>query len=173
MARLKDHYYGALFYFDYYNIAMFNKRIKTRLPKYIDIFKDVSKYYGIAWTLLASVAYQESYWNPKAKSITGVRGLMMLTLPTAKLLGVKDRLDPRQSIVGGTRHLKQMIKFVPKSVKGENRLKFALAAYNVGMGHIHDAQTLANSRAQTISTNRRCHRNDWRPIRKISRTKFA
>jgi membrane-bound lytic murein transglycosylase F len=67
----------------------------------------------------------------------------MLTRTTAKMLGVKNRLDPKQSIVGGTRHLNQMIKMVPKSVEGENRLKFALAAYNIGMGHIKDAQKLA------------------------------
>ncbi len=68
---------------------------------------------------------------------------MMLTKTTAKFLGVKNRLDPKQSIVGGTRHLKQMIKFVPQEIDGENRLKFALAAYNVGMGHLNDARKLA------------------------------
>jgi membrane-bound lytic murein transglycosylase F len=69
--------------------------------------------------------------------------MMMLTNATAKMLGVTNRVDPEQSIVGGTRHLKQMIKFVPEDVEGENRLKFALAAYNIGMGHIHDARALA------------------------------
>ena len=67
----------------------------------------------------------------------------MLTRHTAKLLGVKNRLDPKESIVGGTRHIKQMIKFIGDDVKGENRLKFALAAYNIGLGHIRDAQALA------------------------------
>jgi len=67
----------------------------------------------------------------------------MLTRNTAKLLKVKNRLDPKQSIVGGTRYIKQMIKSVPKEVVGENRLKFALAAYNIGLSHIRDAQSLA------------------------------
>ncbi len=159
MVKLKDHYYDRLFHFDYYNITMFNKRIKTRLSKYENIFKESAEYYGIPWMLLAAVSYQESYWNPKAKSVTGVRGLMMLTLPTAKLLGVTDRLDPKQSIVGGTRHLKQMIKFVPKSVLGENRLKFALAAYNVGLGHIYDAQTLAIRQG--------LDENEWSDLKKV------
>ena len=66
----------------------------------------------------------------------------MLTRRTAKLLGVKNRLNPDQSIKGGTRHLNQMLKYIPKGVKDENRLKFALAAYNIGMGHIKDAQKL-------------------------------
>lgn len=143
MTQLKDHYYSYVLFFDYYNTKMFYKRMKTRLPKYEKYFKEAATKFGIPWALLASISYQESHWNPKAKSYTGVRGLMMLTRHTAKLLNVKNRLDPKQSIVGGTRHIKQMIKFVPKDVTGENRLKFALAAYNIGLGHIRDAQTLA------------------------------
>jgi membrane-bound lytic murein transglycosylase F len=143
ITQLKDHYYSYVLFFDYYNTKMFYKRIKSRLPKYKKYFKEAAERFGIPWTLLASVSYQESHWNPRAKSFTGVRGLMMLTRTTAKILGVKNRLDPKQSIVGGTRHLNQMMKMVPKSVEGENRLKFALAAYNIGMGHIKDAQKLA------------------------------
>ena len=143
MAQLRDHYYSYVLFFDYYNTKMFYKRIKSRLPKYEKYFKEAGRKYGIPWTLLASISYQESHWNPKAKSFTGVKGLMMLTRHTAKLLGVKNRLDPQESIIGGTRHIKQMIKNVPKEVEGENRLKFALAAYNIGMGHIYDAQSLA------------------------------
>ncbi|MEN8304505.1 MAG: transglycosylase SLT domain-containing protein, partial [Campylobacterota bacterium] len=115
--------------------------------------------YSIPWKLLASISYQESHWNPKAKSHTGVRGLMMLTRRTAKMLGVKNRLDPKQSITGGTRHIKQMIKFVPKEVEGENKLKFALAAYNVGMGHIKDAQILA----KRIGLNQ----NVWSDLKRV------
>lgn len=143
MAQLKDHYYSNVLFFDYYNTKMFYKRMKSRLPKYTKIFKEAATRFSIPWTLIASISYQESHWNPKAKSFTGVRGLMMLTLRTSKLLGVTNRLDPKQSIVGGTRYIKQMLKFVPKEVKGENRLKFALAAYNIGIGHIRDAQKLA------------------------------
>ena len=143
MTQLKDHYYSYVLFFDYYNTKMFYKRIKSRLPRYEKYFKEAGEKYKIPWRLLASISYQESHWNPKAKSFTGVRGLMMLTRRTAKILGVKNRLDPKQSITGGTRHIKQMIKFVPKEVEGDNRLKFALAAYNIGMGHIKDARTLA------------------------------
>ena len=143
MAQLKDRYYSYVLFFDYYNTKMFYKRIKTRLKYYEKLFKKYGKKYNIPWTLLASIAYQESHWNPHAKSFTGVRGMMMLTNYTAKLLGVKNRLDPKESIIGGTRHIKQMIKSVPKGVQNEDRLRFALAAYNVGMGHIYDAQKLA------------------------------
>ncbi|QOY52436.1 membrane-bound lytic murein transglycosylase MltF [Candidatus Sulfurimonas baltica] len=143
MARLKDHYYSFVQFFDYYNTKMFYKHIKSRFPKYRDYFKEFGKKYNIPCSVLAAQSYQESHWNPNAKSFTGVRGLMMLTLSTAKQLGVKNRLDPKESIVGGTRHLNQMIKNVPIEVMGEDRLKFALAAYNIGMGHVQDAQTLA------------------------------
>lgn len=143
LAELQDHYYGNLLFFDYYGTKVFYKRLKTRLPKFLKYFKEASQYYGIPWRLLAAISYQESHWDPNARSFTGVRGLMMLTQKTAKLLGVKNRRDPQQSIVGGTRHIKQMIKFVPKDIEGENRIKFALAAYNLGLGHIYDAQTLA------------------------------
>ena len=143
MSQLKDHYYSYIQFFDYYDTKMFYKRIKSRLPKYQKFFVDAGERYNIPWKLIAAISYQESHWNHKAKSFTGVRGLMMLTLNTAKKLGIKNRVDPKQSIVGGTRHLNQMLKFVPKDVVGDNRLKFALAAYNIGLGHIHDARKLA------------------------------
>jgi len=143
MARLKDHYYSFVQFFDYYNTKMFYKRIKSRLPRYKKYFKKYGQLYKIPCSILAAQSYQESHWNPKAKSFTGVRGLMMLTRSTAKHLGVKNRLDPQQSIKGGARHLNQMIKYVPKEVLGEDRMKFALAAYNIGMGHVKDAQKLA------------------------------
>jgi len=159
LAQLKDHYYSYVLFFDYYNTKIFYKRVKSRLPKYEKYFKETSIKYGIPWTLLASISYQESHWNPNAKSFTGVRGLMMLTRNTAKLLGVKNRLDPKQSIVGGTRHIKQMIKFVPKEVVNESRMKFALAAYNIGLGHIHDAQKLAKKNG--------LDQNSWSDLKKV------
>lgn len=143
MAELKDHYYSHILYFDYYDTKMFYKRIKSRLPWYKKYFKTAGAKHDIPWSLLAAQSYQESHWNPRAKSFTGVRGLMMLTLVTAKQVGVKNRLSPKQSVNGGAKHLRQMIKSVPSGVEGENRLKFALAAYNIGMGHVKDAQKLA------------------------------
>ncbi|MDD3060719.1 MAG: membrane-bound lytic murein transglycosylase MltF, partial [Sulfurimonas sp.] len=143
MAALKDHHSGYIMFFDYYNTKMFYNRIKARLPKFQDLFLQASKNYNISWTLLAAIAYQESHWNPSAKSYTGVRGLMMLTNNTAAMLGIQDRVDPSQSIDGGTRHIVEMLKLVPPEVEGENRLKFALAAYNVGMAHVEDAMKLA------------------------------
>ncbi len=143
LTALKDHYYGYALFFNYYDTKMFHNRVESRLPKYKKYFKRYGDLYGFEWELIAAQSYQESHWNPKAKSFTGVRGLMMLTLSTSKMLGVKNRLDPEQSIRGGIRHLKQMYKSLPKEIDGEDRMKFALAAYNVGMGHVVDAMQLA------------------------------
>ena len=159
MARLKDHYYSYVLFFDYYDTVMFYKRIKTRLPKYENYFKEAANKYDIPYTVLAALSYQESHWNPNAVSYTGVRGLMMLTQDTASLLGVKNRIDPQESIFGGAKHLDQMIKSVNVEVTGEDRLKFALAAYNIGLGHVFDAQKLA----QQIGLNQ----NSWADLKKV------
>lgn len=143
LQKLKKYYYTHIAMSSNYRTKMFYKRMKTRLIRYEKYFKKYAKEYHIPWTLLAAMSYQESHWNPRARSFTGVEGLMMLTNATARNLRVKNRLDPEESIWGGTRHIKYMLKIVPKEVKGEDRVRFALAAYNVGMGHIYDAQKLA------------------------------
>ena len=68
---------------------------------------------------------------------------MMLTLPTAKAMGVTNRLDARQNIQGGARYLAKMFDRIPEHIVDENRVWMALAAYNVGFGHLRDARTLA------------------------------
>ena len=135
--------FGYYEVFDYFDIRTFHWRIDSRLPLYRDLFEKAGKRYNIPWTLLAAQSYQESHWNSKAKSPTGVRGLMMLTQATAEIVGVEDRLDPAESIFGGARYLSWIIDRIPESVQPNDRLLFALAAYNVGMGHLSDARKLA------------------------------
>ncbi len=129
--------------FDYFDIRTFHWRIETRLPLYRKWFEESGKRYNIPWTLLAAQSYQESHWNSRAKSPTGVRGLMMLTQNTARAMGVTNRLDPRQSIFGGARYLASLMDRIPATVHPNNRYLFALAAYNVGFGHLTDARNLA------------------------------
>lgn len=100
---------------------------------------------GLDWRLLAAVAYQESQWDAHAVSFTGVRGLMMLTEATADQLGVKDRLDPRESILGGARYIVSLRQSLPEQIPEPDRTWLALAAYNLGSGHLHDARSLARS----------------------------
>ena len=79
----------------------FNLLYQERLLSYIDEFKEAAKLNNLDWELFAAIAFQESQWNPKARAATQVKGMMMLNLPTAKSLGVENRMDPVQSINGG------------------------------------------------------------------------
>lgn len=124
----------------------FLRMVDKRLPKYKNLIETIALEGGMDWRLLAAISYQESYWNPKAKSPTGVRGMMMLTQTTAKEVGIKKRTDAEQSLRGGLRYLQKLLARIPNSVNPEDRLWFALAAYNVGMGHIHDARAITEQR---------------------------
>ena len=126
-----------------YEIQTFLKHITTRLPYYRETFQQAEKDTGISWVLLASMGYQESKWNRHAISPTGVRGLMMLTRSTAADMGITNRLDPKKSIAGGARYLAHLHKRVHKETHVSDRIFLALAAYNVGLGHVKDAQVLA------------------------------
>jgi len=91
------------------------------------------------------MSYQESYWKPGAVSPTGVRGIMMLTESTAQHLGIRDRLDPRQSILGGAAYLRSLIDRLPERIAEPDRTWLALAAYNVGFYHLEDARIITES----------------------------
>jgi membrane-bound lytic murein transglycosylase F len=143
--RLKQHYYGHLEKVDYVDITTFRRRVKKRLPKYQKHFKAAAKKYNLDWKLVAAQSYQESHWNPRARSFTGVRGMMMLTLDTARYVGIKNRLDPKQSIYGGTRFLARLYNRFEEDIADPDRTFMALAAYNVGWGHLEDARKLAVS----------------------------
>lgn len=141
--RLRERYYGHMTVFDYVDLRAFLRRIDTRLPRYRASLEVAARKYDLPWTVLAALSYQESHWDPDARSRSGVRGLMMLTRRTARAMGVRDRTDPEQSIRGGARYLSRMLRRVPQEVPSPERLWFALAAYNVGFGHLEDARELA------------------------------
>jgi len=143
LADIDNRYYGYIEDFDYVSTSTLHRRIEDRLPKYRPLFEKAAKNVELPWDLLAAVSYQESHWNPKAKSPTGVRGMMMLTRNTARELGVKNRLDPAESIHGGARYLKNIKERLPETITGDDRIWIGLAAYNVGLGHIWDARELA------------------------------
>jgi membrane-bound lytic murein transglycosylase F len=143
LADLDERYYGHTQTFDYVDTARFVRRIDERLPALRGPFIRAARETGVDWRWLAAQAYQESHWDEDAVSATGVRGIMMLTLPTANELGVEDRTDPAQSIDGGARYLRDLYDRLPEDVTGEDRLFKAFAAYNIGMGHLYDARRLA------------------------------
>jgi membrane-bound lytic murein transglycosylase F len=140
---LVNKYYGFIDVFDYVNTRVFQRKVRTLLPKYQALFEEAAKKHEIDWALLAAQAYQESHWDRRARSPTGVRGIMMLTLPTAREVGIKSRLDARQSIFGGAKYLADLRSRLPEEITEPDRTWIALAAYNVGMGHVYDARRLA------------------------------
>ncbi|CAA0082799.1 Membrane-bound lytic murein transglycosylase F [BD1-7 clade bacterium] len=120
----------------------FFRRVERRLPRYQDLIEQIATEHSMDWRLLAAVAYQESHWNPRARSQTGVRGMMMLTLGTARDLGIENRLDVASSLRGGATYFNKMRKRLPNTIKEPDRSWLALAAYNVGFGHLIDARTI-------------------------------
>lgn len=152
-------HYGFIDVFDYVDTRTFKRRIKQLLPRYEKMFRQAARKHKLDWTLLAAQAYQESHWNPRARSPTGVRGMMMLTLNTAQELGIENRLHPETSIEGGARYLNRLRKRLPVAIQEPDRTWIALAAYNVGMGHVHDAQHLAKKQGKNPHL--------WRDLKKV------
>ncbi|MBW2002578.1 MAG: membrane-bound lytic murein transglycosylase MltF, partial [Deltaproteobacteria bacterium] len=144
-AKIYKKYYSNVEIFDYVDLKKYHRRLKTRLPKYKETIKRVAEKHGFDWRLIAATIYQESHFNPRAKSFTGVRGMMQLTLDTAKDMGIENRLDPEQSITGGVKYLKRLYERYD-DVEDPDRVLITLASYNVGHGHIVDAQKIAKEK---------------------------
>lgn len=138
-------YFRHLNPFNYVDVLYYLKRIETKLPIYNDYFEKAAKASDFDMRFLAAVSYQESHWDEKARSYTGVRGLMMLTKDTAKRVGIEDRLDPEQSIMGGAKYLDILKASLSERIKEPDRSWMTLAAYNVGLGHLEDARIITES----------------------------
>ena len=117
----------------------FDELMQSRFLKYKDDFLEAAKTFDIEWELLAAVAFQESQWNPKARSATQVKGMMMLTLPTAASVGVTNRLDPIQSIHGGAQYIADLKSDANYGTSSGDKIAFILAAYNLGITNIRNA----------------------------------
>ena len=142
LAGILERYYSAAERFDYLDSVNFIARVQRRLPGLRPFFEEAALETGFDWRLLAAVGYQESKFDPLATSPTGVRGLMMLTEDTAQRVGIADRLDPRSSILGGARYLVEVREKIPERIREPDRTLLALAAYNIGFGHLEDARIL-------------------------------
>ncbi len=140
MSRLQEKYFSHVGSFDYFDTISFIRAINKLLPTYQPIFQQYAG--SLDWQLVAAIAWQESHWDPQATSPTGVRGLMMLTRPTAEWAGIHDRLDPEESVKGGMAYLNYLMERLPKTIPEDERIWFALAAYNMGYGHLLDARKL-------------------------------
>lgn len=140
--ELQTKYFERLNPLGFYDTTAFREDMQTRFPKIEQFFYMAEQETDIDWQLLAAIAYQESHWNPKAVSPTGVKGIMMLTNAAAKEVDVSDRTDPMQSILGGAHYLTIVKKKIPERIKDPDHTWFALAGYNVGYGHLEDARVL-------------------------------
>ena len=142
LEQLQDKYFGYAGTLNYVGRCTYLRHIRDRLPALKPFFTEAAEKYTFNWQLLAAIAYQESHWNNDAVSPTGVRGIMMLTQATAKHINVADRRDPKQSVFGGAYYLSTRIKRVPERIPEPDRTWMAMAAYNIGFGHLEDARVL-------------------------------
>lgn len=142
LASIRDRFFNRNNNLDQVGMFHFLKQVRNRLPQLLPVFQDVAAHHDLDWRLLAAMGYQESHWDPEAQSHTGVRGIMMLTQRTAQQLGLNDRLDPVQSIEGGARYLLRMWNRIPDRIPDPDRTWMALAAYNMGWGHLEDVRVL-------------------------------
>jgi membrane-bound lytic murein transglycosylase MltF len=129
------------------------------LPLYQKWFEEAALQSSQDWRLLAAIGYQESKWNPEASSASGAKGLMQLTTDTATATDVTNPADPRQSIFGGARYFGQVYAKIPTHVPEPDRTWFALAAYNIGYGHLEDARVLAQKAGRDADS--------WDDVRKF------
>lgn len=144
--RIQDQYRAGLSELDRHDARKFLQDVRERFPRFKKAFRESASQRALDWQLVASVAYQESHWNPEARSYTGVRGMMQLTQDTADHVGIEDRNDPLQSIWGGASYLRMLLNQMPRAIEQHERVALALAAYNCGIAHLRDAQTLAVQR---------------------------
>jgi membrane-bound lytic murein transglycosylase F len=114
-----------------------------KLSFYDDQIKDGATLIGWDWRLLAAIISQESNFNPRAESWAGAVGLMQLMPATGEEFNVSNLYDPNQNVKAGVLFLKRLDDLWSKTVADQNeRLKFVLASYNVGLSHVIDARNL-------------------------------
>jgi len=143
IARLVERYIPEGRQFLRIDAVGLQEKMRTLLPQYRPLFRDTQAKTGLDWRLLAAISYQESKWDSSAQSETGVRGFMQLTEDTAKLLGVTNLLDPAQNVLAAARYLRGLKDKLPQRIAEPDRTWLALAAYNIGLGHLEDARILA------------------------------
>jgi membrane-bound lytic murein transglycosylase F len=157
LAAIVKRYYGRSEDAEFATENGFMHLLQSRLPLYKQWFVEAAEQSSQDWRLLAAMGYQESKWNPSAASSSGAKGLMQLTAVTATESNVTDLKDAKQSIFGGARYFRQVYDKIPSHVPEPDRTWFALAAYNIGFGHVEDARVLAQKAGRDPDS--------WRDVR--------
>ncbi len=120
---------------------------KGEISPFDNIVKRYAKEYDFDWRLVVAQMFQESSFNPGAKSWVGARGLMQVMPDTGKQVGETKLFDPETSVRAGLKYLQWLYrKFEGKGISPENKMWFTLASYNAGLGHVYDAQDLAEEK---------------------------
>jgi membrane-bound lytic murein transglycosylase F len=117
--------------------------IGGRLSDYDDLFKKYGKKYGIDWRILASISFQESRFNPKARGLGGAFGLMQFMPATGRKYGINSGSSADKQIEAAAKLLSNTIREFSSIPDSLQRYKFVLASYNSGQSHVEDAQRLA------------------------------
>src|SRR5208282_5327362 len=121
LARLEHDSEQRAHGFQYEQARRYQDDLSARLPALRSWFEEAASTSGLDWRLLAAVGYQESKWDAAAKSGDGAAGIMMLTADTADSVGVQDRNDPRQNILGGAAYLAQVVEMIPERIAEPDR----------------------------------------------------
>ena len=129
----------------------FKDLLSTRYPNFDEMFSQAAKENEIEKNLLAAISFQESQWDPKAKSNMGVRGMMMVTLETAALVGVEKRLNPEQNINGGAKYFSMLQQKNKIGLTEADKLSITLASYNLGPTNIKNIANSLNNDVEKVT----------------------
>lgn len=123
-----------------------NREDLNSFSQYAPLFKKYGKRYNLDWMLLSAQAFQESGFNPKARSHMGAIGLMQLLPSTAKDMGIKNLDNPENNIHAGVKYMRWLIDnyFNGKGMSADDQMRFALAAYNAGPGNMIKSRKKTN-----------------------------
>ena len=131
----------------------FKDLLVNRYPEFDVMFQEAAEETNIEKNLLAAISFQESQWDPRAKSNMGVRGMMMVTLETAALVGVEKRLNPEQNIKGGARYFAMLQEKNKVGASHADKLSNTLASYNLGPTNIFNIANNINKDVENVSWN--------------------
>ena len=129
----------------------FKDLLSTRYPNFDEMFSQAAIENEIEKNLLAAISFQESQWDPKAKSNMGVRGMMMVTLETAALVGVEKRLNPEQNINGGAKYFSMLQQKNKIGLTEADKLSITLASYNLGPTNIKNIANSLNNDVEKVT----------------------
>lgn len=145
LEQIYRRHYEAAERFEYVDARLFERRLTLRLPRFRNLVETAAETHGFDWRLIVAQMYQESHLDPQARSMAGAAGLMQLTPAIVEDYEILDPSDPAQNVEAGVAYLKSLHDIFDEAM-GVDRLKIALASYNIGLGHVYDAREIARQK---------------------------